>query len=58
MPKLYTIVDVAKILQISERTVYEYIYSGKLRAAKVAGRWRIKPEWVEEFVDACEVQAS
>ncbi len=58
MPKLYTIPEVAKILQVSERTVYEYIYQGKLRASKIAGRWRIKPEWVDELVDACEVQAS
>jgi excisionase family DNA binding protein len=51
MLKLYTIPDVANILQISERTVYEYIYNGSIKAAKVANRWRIKPEWLDDFIE-------
>jgi excisionase family DNA binding protein len=45
------VTDVANTLRISERTVYEYIYSGKIRAAKIASKWRIRPEWVDEFVE-------
>jgi excisionase family DNA binding protein len=51
MPELHTITEVANILRISERTVYEYIYSGKLRAAKIANQWRMKPEWIDEFIE-------
>lgn len=50
-PTLYTIADVAKILRLSERTIYAYVASGDIKAAKVANRWRIKPEWVDEFLE-------
>ena len=50
--RLYTVADVATILMVSERTVYEYIYNGTIKAAKIANRWRIRPEWVEDFIEA------
>jgi len=48
---VYTITDVAKVLLISDRTVYEYIYRGELKAAKIANQRRIKPEWVDQFIE-------
>ncbi len=56
MKSFYTISDVAAILHICERTTYEYIYQGKLRAAKIGGKWIIKEEWIDEFVNANEAK--
>ena len=49
--KFYTVTETADILHLSERSVYEYISQGRLRAAKIGVRWIIKPEWIEAFVD-------
>ncbi|MCX6739435.1 MAG: helix-turn-helix domain-containing protein [Candidatus Parcubacteria bacterium] len=38
--KIYRIEDVAKILNVSVRSVFRYIHGGKLRATKI-GYWRI-----------------
>ena len=39
--KLYTIAEVADILKVTERTVYNYIKIGSLKAAKIGKLWRI-----------------
>ena len=39
--KLLTIKETAKILRVSERTIFRYIKAGKLKASKI-GHWRIK----------------
>lgn len=57
MPKIYSITDTASVLNISTRSVYDLIYNGKLRAAKICGKWAIKPEWVDEYIDASEIKA-
>jgi len=36
MMKLLTIQEIAKRLKISERTIYRYIESGKLKAIKIS----------------------
>lgn len=58
MRRLQTVVDVADMLNVTTRTVYDLIYSGRLRAAKIGGKWAIRYEWVEEFIDASIVDAS
>ena len=58
MKKLLTILDAAELLNVSDRTVYELIYQGKLRAAKIGGKWGIRIEWLDAYIDSCEVQAS
>lgn len=54
--KVYTIRQVADILQVSYRTVQNYIYSGKLKAFKMAGngRYRVTAEALKEFTDTKE----
>ncbi|WP_228851268.1 helix-turn-helix domain-containing protein [Aegicerativicinus sediminis] len=39
--KYYSVQELSKILQISELTIYKYIKKGDLKAAKVAGKYRI-----------------
>lgn len=48
--KLYTIEEIATILKVTERTIYNYIRSGALHAIKVGKYWRVKHEDLEQFL--------
>lgn len=47
--KYLSVSEVAKLLDIGERTVYRYIESGALKAVKIGG-WRIYEEDLKDFV--------
>jgi excisionase family DNA binding protein len=47
---LYTIDEVAQILKVSKRTVYNYIKSGFLKAIKVGKYWRVMHTDLETFL--------
>ncbi len=47
--KFLTLKEVAKILRVSERSMFRYIHSGKLRASKV-GYWRINKKDLDLFI--------
>ena len=51
MEKVYTVKQVADLLQVREYTVAEYLRQGKLKGFKVGNRWRIKEEDLKEFVE-------
>ena len=50
MHEFYTVQEVAKILKVSEKTVYRLIKDGKLKAVKI-GQWRIKKEDLDKLVN-------
>jgi len=50
MDKFYTPQEVAELLKLSERTVYRYLHSGKLKASKL-GCWRITKEDLNNFIN-------
>ncbi len=50
MKKLFTVQQVADILQVSKKSVYRYIQGGKLEAKKI-GQWRIKKEDLDKFIN-------
>lgn len=47
--KLYSLQEVAKLLRVSERSVFRYINSGRLRATKI-GYWRISGNDIASFL--------
>jgi len=47
--KYLTLQQAAKILNVSERSMFRYIHSGRLKAAKI-GSWRIKEKDLEDFI--------
>jgi len=49
LDRLYTLKEVEEFLKVSRRTVYRYIKSGKLKAVKVNGRWRVPREELERI---------
>lgn len=52
MEKIYSLVQVAEYLQASRITLYNYIKSGKLKAFKVGGNWRVTESDLEAFINA------
>ena len=47
---LYTVKEVASLLQVNPNTVYDYIRSGQLTALKL-GSVKIRGRDLEEFID-------
>jgi excisionase family DNA binding protein len=50
MVKYYTPKEVAQELRVTERTVYEWLTSGRLRGMRAGSRWRIRPEDIQAFL--------
>lgn len=46
---LYTVKEVAAILECSERTVMNMIKDGRLKFVKIAGKWKITKENLEAY---------
>ncbi len=51
-PKLLTPFNVAKRLQINERTVAQWLRKGHLRGFKIGKEWRISEMDLEAFLEA------
>ncbi|MBN2504989.1 MAG: helix-turn-helix domain-containing protein [Bacilli bacterium] len=49
--KLYTVDEIASILKVTKRTLYNYIKSGVLKAVKIGKYWRIKHSDLQDFID-------
>lgn len=49
--KTYTPQEVADILQITRRTVYEYIKLGKIKAVKIGKGHRISSEQLDKIIN-------
>jgi len=50
--KVYSIKQVGKILNVTERTLLSYIKDGKLKAQKIGGKWVITEENLRKFIKA------
>lgn len=49
---VYTVVEVSEILGIDRHKTGRLIKSGSLRAKKVGNAWRIRKEWLEDFMES------
>lgn len=57
MTDLLTIPDVAKKLQVKERTVRSWIEKGTIGYIKLPQGIRFRPEWLENWIDKKTVKA-
>lgn len=51
MEKLYSINEVIELLQVTQRTVYNYIKANQLKAVKIGSQWRIKESELNRFLN-------
>jgi len=49
--KFYNLDEVAKMLKVTNKTIYNYIKAGKLKAVKIGGQWKITERNLMLFVD-------
>lgn len=56
--QLLTVRDVARILRLNPLTVYGYIRSGKLTAAKFGRSYRISEEDLQNFIRSHTMEAN
>lgn len=48
--RVYTLDEVAYILQVTKRTLYNYIKAGTLRAVKMGKYWRVSEGNLHDFI--------
>ncbi|MFA5361996.1 MAG: helix-turn-helix domain-containing protein [Candidatus Omnitrophota bacterium] len=48
---LMTIEDLAAYLQVSRRTIYEWLKHHKIPAVKIVGQWRFQKEKIDSWMD-------
>ena len=48
--RVYTLDEVADILKLTKRTLYNYIKAGTLHAVKVGKYWRVSSEALQDFI--------
>lgn len=47
---VYTLDEVAEIMKVTKRTLYNYIKAGTLHAVKMGKYWRVSAESLQEFI--------
>lgn len=47
--EVYTLQEIQDLLQVTRRTLYNWIQGGKLKAFRVGREWRVTREALEEF---------
>lgn len=50
LPDVLHVADVAKFLGLHEKTIYTYVREGKIRAIRCGRTYRIRREWVEDYI--------
>ena len=48
--KVYTLDEVADIMKVTKRTLYNYVKEGKLPAVKMGKYWRVSQESLQAFM--------
>ena len=48
--RVYTLDEVADIMKVTKRTLYNYIKAGTLHAVKMGKYWRVSEESLQAFI--------
>lgn len=49
--RLYGLQEIAEALNVTRRTLYNYLKQGKLKAVKIGGEWRVTEENLMSFLN-------
>lgn len=49
--KVYTLHEVEELLSVGQRSLYNFIKDGRLKAFKVGKEWRVTAEALKEFTN-------
>jgi len=48
--KLYTLTELEPILGLTHVTLLNYVNSGKLKAVKIGGKWRVSEQALKDLI--------
>ncbi len=48
---LYSLEEIAEVLKVTQRTLYNYIKGGQLKAVKIGKHWRVRHEHLMDFIN-------
>jgi excisionase family DNA binding protein len=51
MDEMLSVEEVARRFNVSTRTVVRLVERRQLRALRVGRQWRVKPEWIDEWIE-------
>lgn len=49
--QLYTLSELEPILQVTHRTLQNYVKTGRLKAVMIGGKWKVSGENLKKFVN-------
>jgi excisionase family DNA binding protein len=49
--KMYTLLEISEILNVSVESVRRYVRSGKLKASRVGRLWRVQEEDLKKYLE-------
>ena len=49
--RLYTLTEVEPILGVSHRTLLDYVKTGKIKAVKIGGKWKVSEQNLKAFIN-------
>ena len=55
--RLYTLTELESVLGVSHRTLQIYVMSGRLKAAKIGGKWKVSEQNLQRFINGDEGSA-
>ena len=52
--QVYTIHDVEKFMQLTQRTIYDHMKSGSLKGIKIGNKWRFTRQQILDYLQRLE----
>lgn len=49
--RVYTLTEIEPVLGVTHRTLLEYVRTGKLKAVKIGGKWKVSEENLRAFIN-------
>lgn len=49
--KTYTLQEVCELLNVSRRSITNYVNEGKLKGSKIGGRWMFTEKQLKDFIN-------
>ena len=49
--KLFTLAELEEVLDVTHRTLLTYVKTGKLKAVKVGGKWKVSEANLNSFIN-------
>lgn len=49
--KMYDLEELSTMLNVTDQTLRKYIKGGKLKAAKIGGKWKVTEENLTKFIN-------